>query len=271
MNMTCRTFAIVLLLSLTGMAGTARAQSAPAAQATAEKGLVFLELYSAERCPFCPQAERNMNDILSDPEVLGFTCMVDYFDAGLKGGLSQPFCTVQQDLYIRMLKSGSRYTPQLVINGRVQLPGYNFQKTAEAIRKERAASYRVQRLMIQGGTKEGSYDIVLPPLAGSTKDGGKTAEQKDPYVLRLILIRKDPRLAIGGGIRQAQEKTPSHVAVAIVDSGFWDGIRTVWTVTLPHEQHGADAFLVVAQDRRTGAIVAAGQSDLAPGPEHKTD
>ncbi len=253
-----RSIAIVLAVAFLGaMPGAVpvRAQDAPGT--ATGKGLVFVELFSAERCPFCPQAERNMHDILSDPEILGFTCMVDYFDTGTPGGMSQSFCTAQQDLYIRMLKSGSRYTPQMVINGRVQLPGYNVQKTAAAILAQRAESFRVQPMMIQPGTAEGVYDVVLPSLRTDS------AALEEPYVLRLIMIRKTPRIAQGEGNRQARERMPAYVASGIIDSGFWDGNRRVWSVTPPQDMPG-DAFVVVAQDRRSGAILAAGKADLSP-------
>jgi len=275
MNRGCRIFGIILLSLLVGSAGGAHAQNMPAVPAPAVqaetkapegKGTVFIELFSAERCPFCPQAERNMNDILTDPEVLGFTCMVDYFDAGLQGALSRPFCTDQQDLYIGMLKSGSRYTPQMVINGRVQLPGYDFQKTAAAIRNQRAEAAPVLPLIVQKSDRDGVYDIVLPQLAEAAADD----QQKDPYVLRLIVLQNAPRLARSEEHRQVREKMPSNIAIAILDAGFWDGRRTVWTAKPPLDL-GGDAFIALAQDRRSGAILAAGRSGLSLSETHKTD
>lgn len=276
---------IVFFLTMTAVAGMASAEEGspvaapsvpvPEAQETAgpEKEIMFLQLFSAERCPFCPQAERNMNDILSDPDILGFTCMVDYFDAGTKGGLSQSFCAAEQSLYIRMLKSGSRYTPQMVLNGRVQFPGYSFQKTAEAIGQEREDAHVVKPLLIRQGDEAGIYDVILPQLNAKTDAPAPAVtpvEAQEDYVLRVVMIRKTPFLAIGEGTRHVREQLPHNVAVAIRDGGFWNGQRTVWSVTPPTDQL-ADAFLVVVQDRKTGAVMAAGQSDLPAGPAHGTD
>lgn len=260
---------IIALFMILGMAGSVAAQTmpavpaaivaapepaTPAARGDAKDGLIFIELFSAERCPFCPQAERHMNDILADPGVIGFTCMVDYFDAGVKGALSQSFCTQQQDLYVRMLGAATRYTPQIVMNGRVQLPGYNLQKIVQAMRSQREG-IMPKRLEIRPDSVAGAYDIVLPQLADPA------AERGEDYVLRLVMIRRAPQLAIGEGVRQAREKMPRHVAVAIVDAGVWDGVRTVWNAA-PPQNSGADAFIAVVQNRRTGAILAAGESAL---------
>lgn len=216
-------------------------------------GLVFVMLFSAERCPFCPEAERNFSDILADPAIIGFTCMVDYFDTGLKGEISQKFCTAEQDLYIDRIKGSSRYTPQLVVNGRAQIPGNNLQMTAETLRAERAAARRVLDLDIRpaAADKAAAFDVVLPAMPDSQPAETATGEEK--YALRLVKIQT---LSAAQG-----ERKPQNMATALVEEGLWDGKRTIWTVR-PPENVAGDAFLVLVQDRRSGEIRAAGKHAL---------
>lgn len=274
---------VLVFLCTSVAARSSHAEKAPtkaelAAESAPAQGLVFLELFSAERCPFCPQAERNMKDILADLEVLGFTCMVDYFDSDNKGDPAHSFCTVQQDLYINKLKSGARYTPQMVINGRVQFPGYDFQKTAKEIRKERTSAQSILPLLINAGSVAGSYDVVLPQIAKKPEEKAHipvtppSGPYQGDYVLRLIVLQKAPPLltANNGPVSSRVRSSPTNKALSIRDEGFWDGNKTIWSAVLAQE-HSGDAFLVVVQNRKTGAIVAAGESALPSAPDHPTD
>ena len=217
--------------------------------------LVFLELFTAENCAFCPAAERNFNDILSGDDVIGISCMVDYFDSGKPSQVSRPFCRAQQSIYARMMKTGSVYTPQLVINGMGQVPGHDLQKVSKAILKARELSATPLSLVIHPGMEEGSFDIVLPPLRTSA------APDAEKYVLRLMAIKKQPDISVVSGAMQRRERAPHNIATALVEGGLWDGLRTVWTVT-PPVNSGEDSFIVIVQNRTTAAILAAGQYDL---------
>lgn len=227
---------------------------APAEKAVSEPGkLAFVMLFSAERCPFCPEAERNFSDILADPAIIGFTCMVDYFDVGLKDEISQGFCTAEQDLYINRIKGSSRYTPQMIINGRVQIPGNNLQMTAETLRAEREKARQILDLDIRPAAgKVAAFDVVLPTMPDAQP--AETASGEEKYVLRLVKIQTQ---TVAEG-----ERKPRNTATAIVEEGLWDGKRTIWSVH-PPENTAGDAFLVLVQDRRSGEIRAAGKHALS--------
>lgn len=221
------------------------------------EGLVFLELYAAENCAFCPAAERNFNDIMTGKNVIGLTCMVGYFDSGTLSRLSRPFCKDQQNIYARMMKTGSLYTPQLVINGAMQVPGHNLQKVSQAIRQSRILPSRPQELVVQKGVDAGVYDVILPAIRMPDM------EEDEKFILRLLMIRRTPDLAELAG-QQKRDRTPQNVATALIEAGFWDGRRMVWPVVPPADEGVSDAFIVLVQDRDSGHILAAGQQDLLP-------
>jgi hypothetical protein len=228
-------------------------------QKPAKKGnLLLLELFTAENCAFCPAAERNFNDILAGDQVIGLSCMVDYFDSGKPSQISRPFCRTQQSIYARMMRTGSVYTPQLVINGIGQVPGHDLQKVSKAILKAREISRAPLPLTIHTGMETGSFDIVLPALRSTA------APDEEKYVLRLVTLKKHPDISVVSGAMQRRERAPPHIATALVEGGLWDGLRTVWTVTPPINA-GGDSFIVMVQSRTSAAIVAAGQHDL-PAP-----
>lgn len=207
-----------------------------------QDNLVFLELFTADICPFCPQAERNFNDMVQDTRIIGYSCMVDYFNgAGAGKGTARPFCKTQQDLYRRLIGTGARYTPQLVINGRREMPGRNMQSTTEAVRHARENDPPLHMLDIRPGTDENSYDIILPNMVADN-DAAR-------FVLRIVTVRRH-----GDGV-------PSYLATTLEDVGVWDGRKMIWTARPLHRDAG-DALIFIVQSRSTGHIVAAGETAL---------
>jgi hypothetical protein len=211
-------------------------------------GVLFLELFTAESCPFCPSAERNLSDIAENDGIIAMSCMVDYFDAGKSSLLSRPFCRDQQDIFVHMLKSGSRYTPQLVINGASQLPGQDLQKVSAALQSVRDKGNTVQELEIRAGQAADSYDVILPTLA----------KEDEKFVLRITLVKRAADLSILKGAAQERERSPYNIATSLIEGGVWNGKETVWTVT-PKKDGIGDGFIVTVQEQNTGKVVAAGE------------
>ncbi|WP_236619899.1 DUF1223 domain-containing protein [Micavibrio aeruginosavorus] len=205
-------------------------------------GIVFLELFTSEQCPFCPEAERNFRDLLGQDGVMGFTCSVDYFSTGTDP-LARPFCTARQDFYMDRIKTGPRYTPQLILNGVSHMSGHKIQDVAVALKG--AQQNPATRLNIVAGSTPGQFDIILPAMT-------RAAEAK-PYMLRIALVKKqmdDTKAPHTNQIRQ------------LINGGDWNGSATAWTITPPADPD-ADAFIVFVQDPDTGRIVAAGTNGLS--------
>lgn len=204
----------------------------------ARHGLVFLELFTAEICPFCPQAERNFNDMIQDERIVGYSCMVDYFNGtGKRDDAARPFCKTQQDLYRRLIGTGARYTPQLIINGRREMPGRNMKDTTDAVRHARENDPPLHMLDIRAGAQDGTYDVILPTLSNG-------ADER--FVLRIVTVRRHA------------EGVPSYLATALEDVGVWDGKKMIWTAR-PAKAADGDSLIFLVQSRATGHIAAAGE------------
>lgn len=229
------------------------ATAASASPSISGGGLVFLELFSAESCPFCPQAERNFGDFMQDPDVIGFTCMVDYFESGPHNRYAQKFCTAQQDLYVRMMKTGTRYTPQLVVNGTTQMAGQELQTVVNAIRAARAGDARPVRLDISRGTEAGAFDVVLPEM--------KRDAAEERFVLRIIGLKRQPEAAAIESHVISRSQPPVNLATGLFEGGLWNGEKTVWSAK-PVLSPGTDAVIVMVQERDSGHVLAAGRMEI---------
>ena len=80
-----------------------------------------VELFQSQGCSSCPPAEANVGAIADRPDVLALAFEVDYWDRlGWKDTFSKAAWTARQYAYPRAMGRESAYTPQVVVNGRVE-------------------------------------------------------------------------------------------------------------------------------------------------------
>lgn len=227
----------------------ARSSETAAVSPAAMPPLVVLELFSAETCPFCAEAERNFADLTANQSVIGITCMVDYFDSGQISQLARPFCAERQSAYLRGQKSGSFYTPQFVVNGAQQIKARSLEKISDALRRADAP----QPIAVTPGAAPGEFNLDLPGL--------EAGDPRAHLTITGVLVQTVPDLASLDLDRARHDHAPRNLATAIVDGGQWDGAPHSVRLTVPPDA-ASDRLVVLAQDSETGEIVAAGQAAL---------
>lgn len=92
-----------------------------------KKGFAFLELYTSEGCSSCPPADELMGKIQNqykDSNVYVLSYHVDYWDKqGWKDIFSSASNTKRQYDYAKFMEKEPIYTPQLIINGKLDYIG----------------------------------------------------------------------------------------------------------------------------------------------------
>ena len=83
-----------------------------------------VELFQSQGCSDCPPAAANVAAISDRPDVLALSFAVDYWDRlGWKDTFSKPAWTARQYAYAHAMGRDDVYTPQVVVNGRVEGDG----------------------------------------------------------------------------------------------------------------------------------------------------
>ncbi|MDR6763792.1 hypothetical protein J2Y38_004016 [Flavobacterium sp. 2755] len=112
--------AFAMLFFLTG--NTIFSQSNPD-----KKGFALLELYTSEGCSSCPPADELLGKIqneLKDKNVYVLSYHVDYWDKqGWKDIFSNADYTKRQYDYAKYMEKDPIYTPQVIINGKIDYIG----------------------------------------------------------------------------------------------------------------------------------------------------
>ena len=147
------------LIALAAIAGLA----APALAGERANPIV-VELFTSQGCSSCPPADAFLGELTKRNDVLALSWHVDYWDyIGWKDPFAQAAFTARQRDYSRALAQRYVYTPQMVVDGRLQ--GIGSEKSringliTQVVRHREASSQPTLRLdgdmlRIEGGKVE---------------------------------------------------------------------------------------------------------------------
>jgi hypothetical protein len=214
------------------------------AGAAAAKPPVLVELFTAQGCGSCNDANGYLGKLAERPGVLALTYSVDYWDyLGWTDTFAKPEYAERQKAYVARLKLREPYTPQVVIDGREEAQGL---KTAEVDRLVRAAA----------GAPRNPPDIRFVGARRVDVGSGRVAKGG----AEVWLIRYDPRaveVPVKAGDNRGQTVVQKNVVREIRRLGFWRGRPQAYRVPAATEE-GLQTVVVV-QAPRGGRVLGLAQ------------
>lgn len=210
----------------------------------AAKPPVLVELFTAQGCGSCNDANDYVGKLAERPGVLALTFSVDYWDyLGWTDTFAKPEYAERQKAYVSRLKLREPYTPQVVVDGREEAQG---QKTGEVDRLVRAAAAAPRNPPDVRFVGARRVDV------GSARVARGGAE--------VWLIRYDPRaveVTVKAGDNRGQTVVQKNVVREIRRLGNWRGKPQAYR--LPAATDDGLKTVVVVQAPRGGRIVAVAQ------------
>ena len=219
----------------------ALAAAAPAAAQTSPP--VVVELFTSQGCSSCPPANAAVNRIAGRPDVLALTFGVEVWDQlGWKDTFAHPAFTNRQRTYNRQFGRRNVYTPQVVVDGRIQQPGI--------------AKGELEAMVRRAGPVPGTPAVTLDEAVVTVGRGPapKTAS-------KVWLVRYDPRtlqVPIRRGENGGKTLPHTNVVVELVPLGDWNGAERRFSLPAPVRAGLKTAVLV--QDPASGRLLGAGRS-----------
>lgn len=102
---------------------------------------MLVELFTSQGCSSCPPADETLTKLSHRPDVIALAYHVDYWDyIGWKDPFAKPAFTARQREYRKAFGISSVYTPQMVFNGAVELPGQTEAQALQAMERARASA-----------------------------------------------------------------------------------------------------------------------------------
>ena len=214
--------------------------------AAAAKPPVVVELYTAQGCVSCGEANAHAAKLAERPGVLLLTFPVDYWDyLGWSDTFARPEYAERQKAYVTRLALREPYTPQVIVDGRVQAPGLKSDRVEKLVREALRTPTDPPDVKFIGKRR---VDVGT----GKAPRGGAD----------VWLVRYDPRtqeVAVKSGDNRGQTMVQKNVVREITRLGTWRGRATAYRVPKSAED-GLETVLLV-QGQRGGRLIAVARPD----------
>lgn len=225
-----------------GLVAAAVLAAHPAARAEpATQSPVVVELFTSQGCSSCPPANANLAAIADRPDVLALSFGVTYWDyIGWKDTFAKPEYTNRQYAYEQALHRATAYTPQMVVNGDMDLIGNSAEELDRFIGAARSHAPASAPQIALGGGK-------VSIGAGSSPE--------DPA--DVWLVRYDPNIVqvpVARGENTGRTLPHKNVVHELTRLGSWSGDAVSFDV--PAGSDGLKTAILV-QSAYTGPILAA--------------
>jgi hypothetical protein len=219
----------------------------------AENPPVVVELFTSQGCSSCPPADEYLGELTKRKDVIALTFPVDYWDyLGWKDTLASPANTKRQHNYAARRGSRQVYTPQMVIDGRVDAVGSRRSQVEAEIDK-------LQR------SKTGEWvpvKVVTKGDAVMVSAPGRESSQAQSATLWLALFTEKATVDIRRGENTGREITYHNVVRQMMPIGRWSGKPV--SIDLPKSDimgQGYDGCAVILQTNGMGPIIGAALID----------
>jgi hypothetical protein len=216
----------------------------PGAAAAAARTPVVVELYTAQGCGTCGEADTYAAKLADESGVLVLTFPVDYWDyLGWADTFAKPEYAERQKAYVAKLSLREPYTPQVIVDGRAQAPGLKPERVEKLVRDAAKAPRDPPQVRFINSRR---VDVG----SGRTPPGGA----------EVWLIRFDPRaqeVAVKSGDNRGRTLVQKNVVREITRLGAWRGRPAAFR--LPEASEDGLDTVVLVQGSHGGRVVAVGQ------------
>lgn len=205
---------------------------------------VVVELFTAQGCASCGEANSYVAKLAERKGVLALTFPVDYWDyLGWEDTFAKPDFAARQKAYVTRMGLRESYTPQIVVDGRTQAGGLQTDKVEKLVGDARKATMNPPDIAFIGS---GRVDVG----SGRAPRGGA----------EVWLVRYDPReqsVAVKKGDNRGQTVEHKNVVREIRRLGSWRGRPTAYR--LPAASEAGLETVILVQTAKGGRILAVGE------------
>jgi len=211
--------------------------------AVAEDAPVVVELFTSQGCYSCPPADDLLGELAERDDILPLAFHVTYWDRlGWPDTLGLEEGTARQEAYARSLGNGRMYTPQMVVQGQIDVVGSQRSRVMRAL----AIAEEAPRL---GLTVEGST-VTIP------------ASDAGVGTVWLAAYDDEHEIAIERGENGGKTLTYHKSVREFSEIGRYDGGAIAADLPLARlAADGRDGVAVLVQSDN-GAIIGAAKIDL---------
>ena len=217
--------------------------AAPPRERDASIQPVVVELFTAQGCSGCPDANRTLETVASEPGVIALTYGVDYWDyLGWPDTFAKPEFAARQQAYRQAQKLRNVSTPQVVIDGRRHLSGARSPELQAAIDAEAAARLHPPEIEFRETGDRVGVGSGRPPRGGAE-------------ILAVIYQPGLQTVEVRQGDNRGQQVRHVNVVREVRRLGDWSGRPVLFA--LPGDSSSEDNVVVLVQAKADRRILSA--------------
>jgi hypothetical protein len=218
---------------------------------------IVAELFTSQGCSSCPPAQAFLGDLARRADVIALELQVDYWDelkTVFHGSWKDPYSShtwsERQTDYNRLIMGNDGvYTPQMVIDGRLQEDGTRRSEINAEI--EQAKVLRKKHYKVSPHIDEKGNATVAIDGPGLQK----------PVRVVMALLQKQAATEVKGGENSGEKLVSHNIVKEMIVVGTWDGGKQDYKVNVPPLSDD-ESCAVLLQDPETMHILSGGVCGL---------
>lgn len=251
-----RALTLGLLLAVPGQTAWAKNAVARRDAATPPRP-VLLELFTSQGCSDCPAADQLVTELARRHDVIALSLPITYWDIlGWKDTFATDANTSRQKSYARIMNRSGIYTPQMIIDGRIDVVGNQRDKVLQAIALR---------------SSEDGHESPVPILL---RDSGNHIEiaiakakrvPKTPATVWVMRTLGQGLVDVGGGENSNRQLAYTNVVRDLERAGEWTGHDMKLDLPVSAGKLRYDGIVVILQSQDFGPIIGAASIRIPPG------
>jgi hypothetical protein len=216
---------------------------------------IVVELFTSQGCSDCPAADRIVSELAKRKDVLALSLPITYWDMlGWKDTFATEANTNRQKSYAKRMNRSGIYTPQVVIDGKVDVVGNQRDRVVSAIATRHSEIASEPAVNLGLGIASGRIEITIP-AAPRAKD----RPLGTIWVLRTL---SSGSVNVQQGENKNHQLSYANLVRELHRAGEWSGEAMKIDVPLMTGRSTYDGVAVLLQSHDYGQIIAAAMIKL---------
>lgn len=250
--------ALTLGILLAALGQAAWAKNAAVAQKTLPTHPVVLELFTSQGCSDCPAADRLVTELAHRPDVIALSLPITYWDIlGWKDTFATEANTKRQKSYARIMNRSGVYTPQMIIDGQLDVVGNQRDRVMQAVALRSTAAGREKEIPVLLHRTGNRIEIAIAKSKHAPKNAATI------WVMRTL---GQGSVNIGDGENRNRLLTYTNVVRDLQRAGEWKGQALKIDVPVNLTKLQYDGVVVVLQAQDFGPVLGAAAMSLSDAP-----
>jgi hypothetical protein len=216
---------------------------------------VVIELFTSQGCSDCPAADRIVAELAKRKDVLALSLPITYWDMlGWKDTFATEANTYRQKSYAKTMNRSGIYTPQVVVDGKIDVVGNQRDRVMAAITNRQTQIANESPINLTLGIASGRVEIAIPASA--------RAKEKPLATIWVMRTLSNASVNVQQGENKNHQLAYANLVRELHRAGEWTGEAMKIDVPITTGKSKHDGVAVVLQSHDYGEVIAAAMIKL---------